>query len=72
MTPLLPIADRQKVDAFVLDAAMPHSLAGLHLLDSEHLQRCLQDRDLILERMTQYKRRTRSEALSPLMEGYLG
>jgi polysaccharide pyruvyl transferase WcaK-like protein len=68
MTPLLPIADRQKVEAFALDAAMPHSLAGLHLLDRERLQRCLQDRDLILERMAQYKSRTLSEALSPLME----
>ena len=67
-TPLLPIADRQKVEAFVLDASMPHSLAGLHLLDAERLERCLRDRDLILERMAQYQRRTRSEAVSPLTE----
>ena len=71
-TPLLPVADRQKVEAFAMDAAMPHSLAGLHLLDRERLERCLRDRDLILERMAQYQRRTRSEALSPLMERIAG
>jgi polysaccharide pyruvyl transferase WcaK-like protein len=66
-TPLLPVADRQKVEAFALDAAMPHSLAGLHLLDRDRLERCLSDRDLILERMAEYQKRTRTEALSPLM-----
>jgi polysaccharide pyruvyl transferase WcaK-like protein len=65
-TPLLPVIDRTKVAAFVKDAGMPHSAAGLHALTPELLNRSMGDRDAILERMSSYASRARGEVRSPL------
>jgi polysaccharide pyruvyl transferase WcaK-like protein len=67
-TPLLPVTDRKKVEAFAIDARLPHTAGGVHALTDELLERCLADRDIILDRMAQYQSRTRNEALSPLTE----
>jgi polysaccharide pyruvyl transferase WcaK-like protein len=67
-TPLLPVTDRKKVEAFAIDARLPHRAAGIQALSNELLERCLRDRDLILDRMAQYQSRARTEVLSPLAE----
>lgn len=61
-TPLLPVTNRKKAEAFVEDAQMHHSAADLHAITSELLERCLADRDAILKRMEHYQSRTRNAA----------
>ena len=66
-TPLLPVADRKKVEAFAVDAGLPHSAAGIRSLTGELIRQCLIDREVILERMARYSSRSRREALTPLV-----
>lgn len=67
-TPLLPVANRKKTEAFVKDAQMPHSAANMHALTSGLIKSCLADRDAILERMHHYQALTRNQARSPLAD----
>ena len=67
-TPLLPVADRKKSEAFVKDAQIPHSAPGIHALTGELLERCVSGRDAILQRMNHYRDQARSAACSPLAD----
>lgn len=57
-TPLLPVADRKKPEAFVADAGIPHHAKFPQDITSELLQKVDADKDLILQRMANYCRNT--------------
>jgi len=53
-TPLLPVADRKKPEAFVADAGIPHHAKLPEEITSDLLQKVDADSALILQRMTDY------------------
>ncbi len=65
-TPLLPITNRKKAEAFVKDAQMPYSAPSVDALSSELIQRCLDDREAILKKMKAYQESTGNVARSPI------
>lgn len=55
-TPLLPVTDRKKPEAFVIDARMPHHAKTPEEISSDLLQNVDADRDQILRKMADYSR----------------
>ena len=67
-TPLLPVANRKKAEAFVRDAQIRHSSTGTHTLTSGLIERCLADSDAILKSVKHYQARIRTTAKAPILE----
>ncbi|WP_119270110.1 polysaccharide pyruvyl transferase family protein [Taklimakanibacter deserti] len=54
-TAVLPVTNRKKVEAFVIDTQVPYSAADINKLSTALVEECLMNRDPILERMTRYR-----------------
>jgi polysaccharide pyruvyl transferase WcaK-like protein len=65
-TPLLPVTDRKKSEAFVSDARMPHSAPTIGAISDDLLERCMGDRRSVLDAMRRYKSYAVSAARAPI------
>lgn len=64
-TPLLPVTNRSKAKAFVIDADMPYSLASITEINSDLLDRCQAHGDQIVEKVLAYKTRMLNAPYAP-------
>ena len=66
-TPLLPVANRKKAQAFVRDTQVPHSVSSPLELSRALLEICLADRDMIIKKVKGYQERALNAAHGPIL-----
>jgi polysaccharide pyruvyl transferase WcaK-like protein len=64
-TPLLPVTNRSKAKAFVIDADMPYSLASITEINADVLDRCQALKNQIVEKVLAYKTRMLNAPYAP-------
>lgn len=65
-TPMLPVADRKKSEAFAQDAGMPHAAATIEDVTADLIARTIADRDLVLARTAAYREACRTLQTRPV------
>jgi polysaccharide pyruvyl transferase WcaK-like protein len=67
-TTLLPVTDRKKPEAFVIDAEMPYHVKSPELINSDLLEKVDGDRNLIKKRMAEYHKKATSLHTGPFTQ----
>jgi len=67
-TPILPVTNRQKSEAYARDAGLPCAAANERQLSKALIDRAMDERSTIVERMKEYRDRIDVDAISPLRD----
>lgn len=65
-TPMLPVTDRKKSEAFAQDAGVPHVAATVTDVTADLISRTIADRDLVLARTAAYREACRTLQTRPV------
>lgn len=65
-TPMLPVADRKKSEAFARDAGVPHAAPSIADVTADLIARTIADRDAVLARTAAYREACRTLQTRPL------